>query len=248
MVVYPAGSYNRRSLAPHVMIQNFRTQARRHAVQALYQWQISGQSPTEIVAQFRAGLGHDDQDWLAIQQTHLKLLRNFFEELMPGAVEQMLRREWRQSQRPEAELGPARQQLKQQLRTYWDALVIPLQQLTYFEELVAQTAVHQATLDAAFQPYLKRKHKALEDGQGIDPVEQAILRLATYELMFRPDVPYRAVINEAVELARLFASEQSHTFINGVLDKVAVQLRPEEVATPPTRRAAPRAVLRDAEA
>ncbi len=230
-----------------IMIQNFRTVARRHAVQALYQWQLSGQSPTEIVAQFRAGLGHDDQDWLAIQQTHLKLLRNLFEEVMPGAVDQALRREWRQAQHPEAELGSARQQLKQHLRSYWDALVLPLQQLAYFEELVAQTAVHRATLDAALQPHLKRKHKALAEDQRIDPVEQAILRLATYELMFHADVPYRVVINEAVELARLFASEQSHAFINGVLDKVAGQLRPQEGAAAPPRRRSTRTVLREAD-
>ncbi len=224
-------------------MHNFRTLARQHAVQALYQWQVSGQSPTEIVAQFRAGLGSDDQDWLLIQQTHLKLLRGLFEELMPGAVEQMLRREWRQAQHPEAEMPAARQQMKQHLRGYWDALVMPLQQLSYFEELVAQTAVHRDSLDALLQPFLKRKHKALEEGQSVDPVELAILRLAAYELIHHPEIPYRAVINEAIELAKLYGSEHSHAFVNGVLDKLIAKLRPDEVSAP--RRPAPRVVLRE---
>jgi len=59
----------------------------------------------------------------------------------------------------------------------------------------------------------------------LDPVERAILRIAFYELVYRPDIPYRVVINEAVQLTRKFGAEQGHAFVNGVLDKAAHTLR-----------------------
>ena len=62
----------------------------------------------------------------------------------------------------------------------------------------------------------------------LDPVERAVLRLASYELQARPDIPYRVVINEAVNLAKKFGAEQAHKFVNGVLDQAARQLRPRE--------------------
>jgi N utilization substance protein B len=62
----------------------------------------------------------------------------------------------------------------------------------------------------------------------VDPVERAILRIGGYELMQRPDIPYRIIINEAVELAKLFGAEQGHRFINGVLDKLAHVVRKAE--------------------
>jgi N utilization substance protein B len=64
----------------------------------------------------------------------------------------------------------------------------------------------------------------------LDPVERAVLRLASYELQSRPDIPYRVVINEAVNLAKKFGAEQAHKFVNGVLDQAARQLRPYEQA------------------
>jgi N utilization substance protein B len=80
-------------------------------------------------------------------------------------------------------------------------------------------------LDASFGPLLDRPP------QQLDPVERAILRMGTYELEARLDVPYRVVINEAVELAKQFGAEQSHRYINGVLDKVArrIPLRTAEM-------------------
>ena len=63
----------------------------------------------------------------------------------------------------------------------------------------------------------------------LDPVEQAILRISTYELLHRLDVPYQVVINEAVDLALHFGADQSHKFINGVLDKLAKELRKIEI-------------------
>ena len=78
-------------------------------------------------------------------------------------------------------------------------------------------------LDEEFTPCLDR---ALEE---IDPVELAILRLATYELRNRLDVPYKVVINEGIELAKTFGATDGHKFVNGVLDKLAPALREAEV-------------------
>ena len=63
----------------------------------------------------------------------------------------------------------------------------------------------------------------------IDPITLALLRLSCYELRFRIDVPYRVVINESLNLAKKFGATDSHKFINGVLDKVAADLRATEV-------------------
>jgi N utilization substance protein B len=57
----------------------------------------------------------------------------------------------------------------------------------------------------------------------VDPVEKAILRLAAYELTFRKDTPYKVVINEAIELAKAFGAEDSHKFVNGILDKLVAR-------------------------
>ena len=62
----------------------------------------------------------------------------------------------------------------------------------------------------------------------IDPVERAILRVGAYELIEHPEIPYRVVINEAVELAKTFGAEKGHRYVNGVLDKAARTLRPLE--------------------
>lgn len=67
-------------------------------------------------------------------------------------------------------------------------------------------------------PYLDR------DNVELDPIECAILRLAVYELKFELDVPYKVVINEAIEVAKVFGAEESHKYINGVLDKIAPAL------------------------
>ena len=62
----------------------------------------------------------------------------------------------------------------------------------------------------------------------VDPIERAVLRIAAYELIHRLDVPYRVVLNEAIETAKRFGSEHGHTYINGVLDHAAVEWRPAE--------------------
>ena len=62
----------------------------------------------------------------------------------------------------------------------------------------------------------------------MNPVELAILRLACYELKQRNDIPYKVVINEALELTKTFGATDGHKFVNGILDKLARQLRPLE--------------------
>ena len=89
----------------------------------------------------------------------------------------------------------------------------------YFRELVAGIPARQAELRAALQPCLDRPF------ENIDPVERAILLLAAFEFLFRPEVPARVVLNEAVELAKSFGAEHGYKFVNGVLDKLAARAR-----------------------
>ncbi len=134
-----------------------RTKARRHAVQAIYQWQMTGENLTEIDRQF------------------LEM------ESMIGA------------------------------------------DLLYFKDLLHGVPSNLNELDELSGAFIDR---AIES---VDPVERAILRMGTYELKSHPEIPYRVVINESVELAKLFGAEQGHRYINGVLDKLAQQLRQVEV-------------------
>ncbi len=134
-----------------------RSQARRHAVQALYQWQIAGQDVADIVNQF-------------------------LEE--------------------------------QSLESF---------EVPYFQDLLHGVPNHLGELDELLKPALDR---AIES---VDPVERAVLRLGAYELRFKPEVPYRVVINEAVELAKVFGAEQGHKYVNGVLDQVAKKVRAVEI-------------------
>lgn len=93
----------------------------------------------------------------------------------------------------------------------------------YFRELLTQAVAHAAEMDQQIAAHIDRKYEE------IDPVEKAILRLGAYELAHRLDIPYKVVINEAVELAKTFGADQSHKFINGVMDKLAAELRKVEV-------------------
>lgn len=133
-----------------------RHQARRHALQALYQWQMTGEDLGEIVNQFLA-----DQD--------------------AGRFE-----------------------------------------VAYFRELLTGVAKNTDTLDEHLRPLLDR------DVEKVDPVERAALRLGAFELAHHPEIPYRVVINEAVELAKVFGADQGHRYVNGVLDKLSKTLRPFE--------------------
>ncbi len=131
-----------------------RSRARRGAVQALYQWQLGGDSTENIRGQFRERSGMEKVDW------------------------------------------------------------------SYFDQLVEGVAGHHGELDELLSPLLDRTLNEL------DPVEKSILRLAAFELRHCESVPWRVCINEAVELARTFGAQDSHRYINGVLDPLAKQLRP----------------------
>ena len=93
----------------------------------------------------------------------------------------------------------------------------------YFSESLLAIAEQVSILDQLYQSYLDR------DLADIGPIEKSILRLATYELSQRLDLPYRIIINEALELAKIFAATDSYKYINGVLDRVAKQLRSIEI-------------------
>jgi N utilization substance protein B len=71
----------------------------------------------------------------------------------------------------------------------------------------------------------------------VDPVESSVLRLAVYEFMHRPEIPYRVVLNEAVELAKAFGGEKGHKYVNGVLDKMGSKLRPAEYQAAKSKQA-----------
>lgn len=144
-------------------MSNARSKARRFALQALYQWQLSGLAVAEIETQF-------------IQDNDL------------GKVD-----------------------------------------MAYFHALLQEVVARAPALDTALAPLLGR---SIDE---VDPVERAILRMATYELIARVDIPYRVVINEAIELAKTFGAEQGHRYINGVLDRLASRLRADEVKTPSRR-------------
>jgi N utilization substance protein B len=94
--------------------------------------------------------------------------------------------------------------------------------LAYFEDLVRGVIGRVAQLDDALVPYLDR-----EVAQ-VDPIERAALRIAAYELLHRPDVPYRVVLNEAIDSTKRFGSEHGHTYVNGVLDRAAAAWRAPE--------------------
>jgi N utilization substance protein B len=135
-----------------------RRHARHYALQAMYQWQISGAPVQEIEGQF----------------------------------------------------------LADQIKKTTD--------LDYFKDLINNIPAQQVELDKVFMPFIKRPIEEL------DPIELAVLRLATYEFVHRLDVPYRVSINEALELTKKFGSIEGYKFVNGVLDQVARKVRHIEVA------------------
>jgi len=134
-----------------------RSQARRCAVQALYQWQLTGEDVAEVAAQ------------ILEEKDVKKVDSSYFRGLLNGVVKQVDK------------------------------------------------------MDALLTPVLDRSIASL------DPVELAIMRMGAYELQYNIEVPYRVVINEAVELTKTFGADQGHKYVNGVLDKLAVILRGSEV-------------------
>ena len=135
-----------------------RSLSRKLAMQALYQWQLAGQSASELHSQFAAEEGYGDAE----------------EE--------------------------------------------------YFASLVDGVTTSVAALDTRLQLLIDRPLAQL------DPVERAVLWIGIFELLHRPDVPYRVVINESVELAKRFGATDGHKFVNAVLDRAARELRSAEQA------------------
>ena len=99
-----------------------------------------------------------------------------------------------------------------------------------FASLLRGSLGNQAALDATLAPLLSRSVAELS------PVEHAILLIATQELLHHPETPYRVVINEAIELAKRFGGTDGHRFVNGVLDRLAAQVREVEVTARDSER------------
>lgn len=152
-----------------------RSQARRYAMLALYQWQLTGQDPVEIGRHFL-----DDPAW------------------MDGVAEAL--GDEADAPDPSTEEGQA-----------YDP--------DLFRQLLYGVPARREELDARLRSALDRPLER------VDPVECAILRAGTYELLHSSAVPYRVAINEAVELAKLFGAEQGHRYVNGVLDRIARDTR-----------------------
>jgi len=92
-----------------------------------------------------------------------------------------------------------------------------------FLGLLRGTIGNAGDLHIAFAPYIDRPLNELS------PIERGILLISTFELVHRPETPYRVIINEAIELAKGYGGTDGHKFVNGVLDKLAFKLRPVEV-------------------
>ena len=92
----------------------------------------------------------------------------------------------------------------------------------YFQDLLRGVPTHLDELDSPLAPLLDRPVEQ------VDLVERAVLRLGAYELQHHLEIPFRVVINEAVELAKTYGAEQGHRYVNGILDKLAAVLRPLE--------------------
>lgn len=111
--------------------------------------------------------------------------------------------------------------IEQQFRDEYDFSQVDLE---FFQELLHQVPAQLGALEELITPHLDRQIKELT------PIELSLLRMGTYELAHRIDVPFKVVINEAVSLAKKFGAAESHKYINGVLDNLAKQLRSVEVA------------------
>lgn len=94
--------------------------------------------------------------------------------------------------------------------------------VAYFSELLHGIPAKRDEIENHFSDFLNRPLSEL------DPVEKSILWLSVYELFFRPDIPYKVVINEALELAKRYGGTDGHKFINGVLDQLAPSARATE--------------------
>lgn len=91
--------------------------------------------------------------------------------------------------------------------------------VSYFNEVFLGVMLQRAAIDASISQHTSRPFDQ------ISPIECAILRLSTFELLYRLDIPYRVVINEALELAKSYGANDGFKFVNGILDKIAREHR-----------------------
>lgn len=117
--------------------------------------------------------------------------------------------------------GASTRDIEAEFRTDYNFTPVDLE---YFQALIHGVPPVAEDLDALLEPLLDRELREL------DPIERSLLRMGAFELRDRIDVPYRVVINEAVALAKKFGAAESYKYINGVLDKLARQLRGPEVS------------------
>lgn len=110
--------------------------------------------------------------------------------------------------------------IEHQFHEKWD---LGKSDLNFFRELLYRVPEELEVIDEALAEFVDRAIDV------IGPVERAILRMGVYELFNRPDVPYKVVINESINLAKMFGASESHKYINGVLDKIAHKQRALEV-------------------
>jgi N utilization substance protein B len=192
-------------------MSNPRTLARRCAAQALYQWQISGANLGEIEKQFLE---------------ELAAARILFRQFRAGGtltsaeadlLEELLEKYCRQrNEEEESAEPPALAELVGQCCP-------PDIHEGFFKELLHQVPARLDEIDAAIAEFADRPVPE------IDPVERAILRISGYELLFKPDVPYRVAVNEGINLTKQFGAAHSHKYVNGILDKVARKHRAPEI-------------------
>lgn len=100
----------------------------------------------------------------------------------------------------------------------------------FLESELKGTIGDAAALRVRLEPLADRKWDE------VSPVERAILLIGAWELVHSPEIPYRVTINEAIELGKTFGATDGHKWVNGVLDKLAAAVRPEEVARGPRER------------
>lgn len=99
-------------------------------------------------------------------------------------------------------------------RDFIDDIRLKGRHLEYFEQIIKEAPQHIEQIDELIQAQTDRPVSRM------DPLEKAVLRVGTYEALFQLDVPHNVVINEAIEIAKLFCSDQGYKFVNAVLDKV----------------------------
>lgn len=111
--------------------------------------------------------------------------------------------------------------LEEVFRAFWADHPLPPEVRAFTEELVAGTVAHREEIDALITRYAEHWRFSR-----IALVDRNILRVATYEFLFQKDIPEKVIINEAIEIAKQYGSEDSGRFVNGILDKLRTITRP----------------------